>query len=554
MNTTLSAQGDHAPDFRPTRRHWLGTTFGLGLLGLGGGLLGGCGGGVGSNGTGSPAILSQGVGTVSGFGSVVVDGVRRDDSAASVGRTRADGGRDSAEARLGQRVVLTYGSDASGAEVLEQVEVRPSLAGIVTERTLDTLGVLGQTVRLNADPALGPVTVLGEDWTSLSAIALGQDVEVHAIVLGAPGQARHLLATRIDRRTSAAETASVRLVAPVAEAGAVAADGRQTVRIGALAVRLPAGERAEPGQLLTVHAAATDFDVIDLTLQAVRIEVDPGSTAAAAGSRLERTGLIAGWSGTTFTVDGTLFTVDAATARVPDTLALADGRWVRVMAQRSSDGQRWQATSVAALSGSGNALLLGTLSDWAAATGSLRVRDTRVVLNASTALDLSATASAALTEGLYVEVTGSIGVRGIVAERVRSLSEPAGTSAQITRQGPVTAFDLAAGALVLQHTQGDGRVRAITVAWDARTHWRDPLQPAAAVLAALVAAGSAIEVEGALSADGSRLQARQVRLRSSSGAASSPGDERAGSASRLAQAGPSSRSSSDTLQRCQSAS
>ncbi|KDB50576.1 hypothetical protein X805_38350 [Sphaerotilus natans subsp. natans DSM 6575] len=571
MTTTTRVERDRAAEFQPERRRLLGRTAGLGLIGLGGGLLGGCGGsGVGSNGTGSPVLLSQSVGTVSGFGSVVVDGVRRDDSAARVERERADGGRDSAEMRLGQRVVLEYSTDAAGAEVLGRIEVRPSLVGRVSERTADTLGVLGQTVVINADPTRGPITVLGERWRSAADIALGEAVELHAIVTGAPGGTRRLLATRIDT-PSALDT--LRLVAPVSEVlAARAGTSRQQVRVGALTVWLPAGDQAQAGQMLTLHASPADFDAATLVLRASRMQIDAASTLVAAGSRIERAGLIAGWSGRSLTIDGITVEVDAATVLKPATLLPADGLHARVVALRSSDALRWQAVSIEAVATTGSALLVGTLSDWSAATAdspaSFRVRDTWVTLSAATALDLgncaAAAATATLVNGMHVEVTGSVGSRGIVADRVRCLKEPQGTSAQLTRQGRILSFDVPARRLTLQQTAEDGSLREMAVSWSETTHWRDPVRGSAALLATLAAQGQLVEIEGTLSSDG-LLQARRVRLHPSadqrherSPGAPAPGGSSGDGVSRVAgvfpEARAQARSSTDTLQRCQSAS
>ncbi|MFM2348405.1 MAG: hypothetical protein RL654_3158 [Pseudomonadota bacterium] len=572
MTTTTRVERDRAAEFQPARRRLFGQAAGLGLIGLGSGLLGGCGGsGVGSNGTGGPVLLSQSVGTVSGFGSVVVDGVRKDDSAARIERERADGGRDSAEMRLGQRVVLEYSTDAGGLEVLGRIEVRPSLVGRVSERTTDTLGVLGQTVVINADPTRGPITVLGERWRSAADIAIGDAVELHAIVTGAPGGARRLLATRID---TPASLDTLRLVAPVSEVLAgLAGASRQQVRIGALTVWLPAGDQAQAGQMLTLHASSADFDVATRVLRASRMQVDAASTLAAAGSRIERAGLIAGWSGRSLTIDGVTMEVDATTALVPSALLPADGLHARVVARRSSDALRWQAISIEAVATTGSALLVGTLSDWSAATAdspaSFRVRDTRVTLTAVTVLELggctaaaATAATATLVNGMHVEVTGSVGSRGIVADRVRCLKEPQGTTAQLTRQGRILSFDEAARRLTLQQTAEDGGVRELIVSWSDTTHWRDPVRGSAALLATLVAEGRLVEIEGTLSAEG-LLQARRVRLRPADSGRrdhppepSAPDDTSGAETARVAGAipRPQARSSTDTLQRCQSAS
>ena len=106
-----------------------------------------CGGGsVGTNGTGSPMLLGLSVGTVSGLGSVIVDGTRHDDSTASTEISRDGTQADVGDARLGHRVSLEFGADATGTQVLQRLELLPSVVGRVSERTADTLGVLGQTL------------------------------------------------------------------------------------------------------------------------------------------------------------------------------------------------------------------------------------------------------------------------------------------------------------------------------------------------------------------------------------------------------------------------
>lgn len=534
----------------PSRREVLATALRLGWLGLGAGLgtggLGGCGGGgVGSNGTGSPVLAAQSVGTVSGFGSVVVDGVRHDDSAAAVERERADGGSDGTEMALGQRVALDYAAAAGGTLQLERIEVRPTLVGRVSERTDETLGVLGQTVVVNADPALGPVTVLGGSWTGADQIAIGQAVEVHAIVLGVPasagGAGLRLLATRIE---PLATLEALRLNLPVTAVGTAGTDGRLPVRIGSLAVSLPAGASATLGVATTVFAEAGAFDATRLSLQALRAESDPVELSAQAGVRLERVGLIAGWSGSALTLDGVSMTVDATTERVPATLSPADGLYARVTALRGTDA-RWHASRIEAVASRSAALLVGNVTDWSVTSRSFRVRDTRVQMDAQTTIDLaSCSGTASLANGLYVEVAGTVGSRGVLAATVRCLPEPRGTSARLTRHGRVTALDAVARTLQLLHRPGDA---ALTVIWDERTHWRTPLS--AQALAALVGTTQRIEVEGLLSADGLRLQAQQVRLRET------VADSGVGSGSTgVRTAADQSRSSSDTLQRCQSAS
>ena len=93
-------------------------------------LLASCGGGgatvasgVGSGGTGA--------GTVSGFGSVIVDDVRYDDTDAGVSKETPDGIASAATVMLGQQVRV----DFEGSDKAHSILIRPQLVGVVTQLT-----------------------------------------------------------------------------------------------------------------------------------------------------------------------------------------------------------------------------------------------------------------------------------------------------------------------------------------------------------------------------------------------------------------------------------
>lgn len=140
------------------------------------GSLHGCGGGVGSEGTGSFAS-----GPITGFGSVVVNGVRFNDDSASV--LDDDGAAlDRSRLALGSVVEVTgerllTASDGSVSAVASKVQLARSLVGPVTavDAPAGTLVVLGQTVRTNAQTVMDAALRSG-----LAGLALYQVVEVHA--------------------------------------------------------------------------------------------------------------------------------------------------------------------------------------------------------------------------------------------------------------------------------------------------------------------------------------------------------------------------------------
>ncbi|HSV59589.1 MAG TPA: DUF5666 domain-containing protein [Variovorax sp.] len=156
--------------------------------GGGGGASVSFGSGVDTGGTGSFAS-----GRVAGFGSIIVNNVRFEDSSASVtdddGRSRS---RD--ELRLGMVVeiqsgAITQGTAATlGSATASAVNIASEIKGPVQAIAGSSLTVLGQGVIVVA-------TTLFEDGLSLQAIRVGDIVEVYGFI-GANGQ---ITATRIER-------------------------------------------------------------------------------------------------------------------------------------------------------------------------------------------------------------------------------------------------------------------------------------------------------------------------------------------------------------------
>jgi hypothetical protein len=164
-----------------------------------------CGGG-GTDSAASAAAATPGSvsasaftqGTITGFGSVIVNGVRFDDSSAAV---TDDAGtlRGAAALKLGMRVDVDSGAIDSasatakagalryGSLVLGPVAAVDAAAGALT--------VLGQVVDISA------ATVFSDSLSGgLSAVTAGALVEVHGLVNAATG---HITATRVESATGA---------------------------------------------------------------------------------------------------------------------------------------------------------------------------------------------------------------------------------------------------------------------------------------------------------------------------------------------------------------
>jgi Domain of unknown function (DUF5666) len=166
-------------------------------------LVAACGGG-GSSGdapaanANNAAPASFGLGPVSGFGSVIVGGVRYDDSQASV--SDEDGQTIAGSAvKLGVMLQVSAGKlDAANATAVAQnLMVVRELAGPVTsvDATASTVQVLGQTVLINANTVFDSGLAAG-----FSALTVGSVIEVHGIADATSG---NITATRIEPKTGA---------------------------------------------------------------------------------------------------------------------------------------------------------------------------------------------------------------------------------------------------------------------------------------------------------------------------------------------------------------
>ena len=163
-------------------------------------LMGGCGGGVDSGGTGAPTS-SFASGPITGFGSVIVAGVRFDERNAAV--RDADGNaRSRDDLKLGMTVEARGSAivtDAKGnqASTAMTIVLRSELVGAVTASDLAarTLTVLGQTVEITNATVFDNALVNGQ-----ASLALGDGVEVYANVDAVNGR---YIATRVERRSGA---------------------------------------------------------------------------------------------------------------------------------------------------------------------------------------------------------------------------------------------------------------------------------------------------------------------------------------------------------------
>lgn len=433
----------------------------------------GCGGGVGSGGTGASVERAQG--TVSGFGSVIVDGQRFDDRLVAALREDEPGVDRLTETRLGDQVELAVG--AGGAATA--LRVQATLAGAVDSVVAPgRYTVLGQAVQVNADAALGPVTQFGGGYAGPDDVLAGDAVEVHGLLVPQAG-ASVVRATRIERL--AALPAYLQVTGVV---GGLSANG---FAIGALSVQtatariVPAGRTLADGQLVTVLAPVTGRS---------------GSAAApvivAAQVRIRQLAE----AGALVSVGGNIAALDTAAQRFqlgalrvryagatlsPPLLALAEGQHVRVRGRLQADGTL-QVDSVTLRDGrnEAEAELKGTILGLDGATRRFTVRGVAVDAGGAAVECPGGT----LAEGQFVEVEGSLNATGMVAREVHCEDEPTGGT--VGRKGVAGSVDVAASRFVLTPDTGT----PLTVRWTAATYFEH--------VTPQTLGGARVQVEGVL--------------------------------------------------------
>ncbi|MEO8526868.1 MAG: DUF5666 domain-containing protein [Caldimonas sp.] len=321
-----------------------------------------CGGGVDSGGTGAPMAPSFASGAITGFGSVIVNGVRFDDSSAVV-TDAAGNARSRNDLRLGMTAEVRGSAiviDAAGNSVAtaRSIVFGSEIVGPVVANDLvaRTLVVLGHSVDIAATTVFESSLAGGQ-----AALAIGDIVEVYARIDTATG---HYSATRVERKAAAAsfelrgvvaglDTAarqfslgSTRIsYAGVPDSGvpAALANGRfvrvmLNATIGAGGIwtavaltdatsRIDDGDDADVDGLISAFVSVNQFSVNGTVVDARSASFPNGSAGIALGRRVEVEGRsVAGvlvatrvtlvtegsGSGEEFDVSGAIVSVDAA--------------------------------------------------------------------------------------------------------------------------------------------------------------------------------------------------------------------------------------------------
>lgn len=278
-----------------------------------------CGGSDDGTPTAQPTTTSTVVGTITGFGSVIVNGIKFDDSAATVTMDGAVASRD--RLRVGMVVQIRGRIHSDGTTgVAQSIRYDDCAEGPITaiNRLQNTLTVMGQTVHVDDDTEFDGVTL-----RDMNSFAIGDLIEVSC--LQDPANNRWQ-AKRIEHKgTFANGTSEVEAKGTVSRLNLAAG----TCNVGGLAVNfagIPAADRpAGLANGMNVEVAGHNFTNGTLTADRLH-DRDRDRIHMVDGDGLRVEGYVSSYvSIASFKIDGQAVDASGATIRNGTAADIANG-------------------------------------------------------------------------------------------------------------------------------------------------------------------------------------------------------------------------------------
>ena len=366
------------------------------------------GGGVGTGGTG---IVR---GTVTGFGSIVVDGVSYDSASASFKGSTSVTELDSAapsDVQLGAQVQLTLNAQGQATEV----QVMPDVSGVVQAGSVASHGFTlnGLFIRTNTLPQPHYIGISG-----LSSVRSGMHLAVSGM-WGLDAASRpYLQATQILLLPNSDNSARLSGVISALNAASQSFQlDNVTVRYTAGTATMPAGTALKDGMLVNVWSRAPMSNG-PMVIQADVIRTRPLTHS----SRL--TGVVTQLNPQTrrFQIQG--ITVDASATSLQATwAALTNGQYLSVQGAANAAGTEFTAQQIDTTSSQVGISLQGTVTSVIDARH-FQVRG--VTVNATTANLTLPTGMTSLSQGTFVTVMGALDESGnMMATQIVATLTPA---------------------------------------------------------------------------------------------------------------------------------
>ena len=273
-------------------------------------LMAGCGGGGGSSPAGGGTIGAAGSsasGAITGFGSIIVGGVRYDDSTATSIKDDDDVTRTSSELKMGMVVKIKggkkYKDGASIKASCDSIEVHSELVGpidsFINTATVKSIVVLGQTVEISA------TTFFDDDLTFASLVAgnvTSKVVEVYGFV---DPVTKDLVATRVELKTNANKFKLQ---------GAISLLTATTFQIGSLVIAYTSADMPANLILLNGLVVRVRLDITPLTGTRTALKIRAPENKHDDSDEAEVEGFITAFtSNALFSVNGLVVNTSAAT-------------------------------------------------------------------------------------------------------------------------------------------------------------------------------------------------------------------------------------------------
>lgn len=403
-------------------------------------------GGVGTGGTGIA------FGTVTGFGSIVVDGTAFNSAAPQyfAGDDVSDAAVVAPTAvQLGARLKIQL--DANG--VPTTVDIEPELVGPIQNLGTNALTVNGVAVHLSTDAAAGPLT----NYVGVSGaggLADGMPVEVHGVYGEDSGGTPYILATLIQQLPSTTASRITGIVAGLNSAtGSFTVDGT-TVQLASGAQVLPADTTLADGDMVNIWSSSP------VSGGAMTANVVQVRTLRNVSGSAQLSGLVSRLNGTSFEVSG--IPVDASAANLATVVqSLATGSYVTVTGLCDPTTGHVVATSVLPFVQSHAVVeLSGTITGYVGPQTFL-VRGVPVDASQSGVVFSGGTATS-LANGIYVEIKGVLNSSNIVTARDVTILPEAPEDSTVDYQGTVSQWNAQSGTFTLSWTE-DGTAKSATV-------------------------------------------------------------------------------------------
>ena len=455
-----------------------------------------------SSATESSTQVAQGI--VTGFGSVVVDGVEIEDAKASTHAADHLGGTRTAALRLGQRVRVEH----DGAGNAARIEVDAAVIGSATaiNSSTSSLKVAGQLVRANTDSAKGAVTAYGGGLAAFADIAANDLLEVHGSpVYNTTTAVYEVQASRIEKQ------ATISALRVTGKLSALDASGKKFSINGlvvnyASATLTPATVTLANDQTVLVFGpsgALTTSGSVS-TLAATRVHVSHGQGKLPSGAA-QVGGLVSNFSAGSGTFDLQGLSVVAGTATVlPTGAVLANGAYVQVRGVFNAAGQlaatQLRVREADTKDDSAKILLVGAISNFLSTT-SFSVRG--IAIDASALKTPATCQGTTLADGVSVKVMARAQVGTDVVKADSLACAPSQVRIPVREvRGAVSG--LSSGSKSFSITVGSTTIK---VQYSDTTAFTG-------VTAATLANGNSIEAEGTFDSAGV-LHAREISLHGS---------------------------------------